>query len=386
MAQCMAMGQAAGTAAALAATASADGAVREVDPCDAAAEPASRPMARSSSCAVETPARMTFIRTVLGDIDPSALGVTYAHEHLVIDGGRPVEMSAGLPPQRRRSADRRASRAAAAPGSSAAIDMMPADCGRNPLLLAELSRRTGVHLVAATGLHHERFYRAVALEPARDARTSWPTCSSRTSTTGSTSATTRARSSHRTDIRAGVDQGRRQPGRPLGPRPADLPRRGRAPMSGPASRSTPTARPAPARSSRSGSWSTPASPPARDLAQPRRQGRRPRLPPRALRHRRGRRIRPGRSAGATAPTARSSCSSGRSRTATAGPVDARAWTPPARATTRRTAGRPASPGCSTASATAWRRGASTRPSGSGLFVDNPARAFAFADAGWAMSA
>jgi phosphotriesterase-related protein len=36
--------------------------------------------------------------------------------------------------------------------------MMPADCGRNPAKLAELSRRTGVHLVAATGLHHERFY------------------------------------------------------------------------------------------------------------------------------------------------------------------------------------------------------------------------------------
>ena len=27
---------------------------------------------------------MTFVRTVLGDIDPAELGVTYAHEHLVI--------------------------------------------------------------------------------------------------------------------------------------------------------------------------------------------------------------------------------------------------------------------------------------------------------------
>ena len=36
---------------------------------------------------------MTFIRTVLGDIDPAVLGVTYAHEHLVIDRGRPVELS-----------------------------------------------------------------------------------------------------------------------------------------------------------------------------------------------------------------------------------------------------------------------------------------------------
>ena len=35
---------------------------------------------------------MTFVRTVLGDIDPSELGITYAHEHLVIDGGRPVQL------------------------------------------------------------------------------------------------------------------------------------------------------------------------------------------------------------------------------------------------------------------------------------------------------
>jgi 5-phospho-D-xylono-1,4-lactonase len=100
---------------------------------------------------------MTFVRTVLGDIDPGALGVTYAHEHLVIDGGRPVEMSADfLLADVDRLTDEL--RAGAAAGLEAAIDAMPADCGRNPAKLAELSRRSGVHLVAATGLHHEKFY------------------------------------------------------------------------------------------------------------------------------------------------------------------------------------------------------------------------------------
>jgi phosphotriesterase-related protein len=47
---------------------------------------------------------------------------------------------------------------AAAAGLQTAIDAMPADCGRNPTKLAELSRRTGVNVVAATGLHHEKFY------------------------------------------------------------------------------------------------------------------------------------------------------------------------------------------------------------------------------------
>jgi predicted metal-dependent phosphotriesterase family hydrolase len=100
---------------------------------------------------------MTFVRTVLGDIAPDDLGVTYAHEHLVIDGGRPVEMS---PDFLLADLDRLTDelRAGAAAGLQAAVDMMPADCGRNPDKLAELSRRTGVHLVAATGLHHERFY------------------------------------------------------------------------------------------------------------------------------------------------------------------------------------------------------------------------------------
>jgi 5-phospho-D-xylono-1,4-lactonase len=100
---------------------------------------------------------MSFVRTVLGDIDPGAMGVTYAHEHLVIDGGRPVEMS---PDFLLADVDVLAAELgnAAAAGLRTAIDAMPADCGRNPSKLAELSRRTGVHLVAATGLHHEKFY------------------------------------------------------------------------------------------------------------------------------------------------------------------------------------------------------------------------------------
>ena len=100
---------------------------------------------------------MTFVRTVLGDLEPADIGVTYAHEHLVIDGGRPVELSADfllgdVDRLSRELAD------AHAAGLRTAVDMMPIECGRNPAKLAELSRRTGVHLVAATGLHHERFY------------------------------------------------------------------------------------------------------------------------------------------------------------------------------------------------------------------------------------
>jgi phosphotriesterase-related protein len=100
---------------------------------------------------------MTFVRTILGDVDPSEMGVTYAHEHLVIDGGRPVELSPDflLADVDRLVAELVDGREA---GLGTAVDMMPADCGRNPEKLAELSRRSGVRIVGATGLHHEKFY------------------------------------------------------------------------------------------------------------------------------------------------------------------------------------------------------------------------------------
>ena len=155
MAQCMAMGQAAGTAAALATHDGGRGDVRAV-----------------SVAALRT--RLADDGAILDDATPVAddgrplrpdrarrhrsrqLGVTYAHEHVVIDGGRPVELSPDfLLNDLERLTDELRSGFEA--GLRAAIDMMPADCGRNPELLAELSRRSGVHLVAATGLHHERF-------------------------------------------------------------------------------------------------------------------------------------------------------------------------------------------------------------------------------------
>ena len=103
--------------------------------------------------------RTPFIRTVLGDIDPADLGVTYAHEHLVIDGGRPVEID---PDFDLGDVDAMVSEVGSAVelGLGAIVDAMPCDAGRSAEKLAAVSRRTGIHVVAPSGLHHERFYRS----------------------------------------------------------------------------------------------------------------------------------------------------------------------------------------------------------------------------------
>jgi phosphotriesterase-related protein len=100
-----------------------------------------------------------FVRTVLGDIEPTELGVTYAHEHLVIDGGRFV---AQQPDFDLSDVDRMTEEVGEAVGLGlrSVVDALPADAGRNVGKLAEVARRTGINVVAATGLHHERWYGA----------------------------------------------------------------------------------------------------------------------------------------------------------------------------------------------------------------------------------
>jgi phosphotriesterase-related protein len=101
----------------------------------------------------ETP----FVRTVLGDIEPGALGVTYAHEHLVILESRTTEASPDLRLDSVDDAVRELAPAQAL-GLRAVVDGMPADTGRDAEMLAAIARRTGLHVIAPTGIHHIRHY------------------------------------------------------------------------------------------------------------------------------------------------------------------------------------------------------------------------------------
>lgn len=100
---------------------------------------------------------MSFVRTVLGDIPPADLGVCYAHEHVIIG---PSFATHAHPEFLLDDMDRAATelREFHAAGGRAMIDSMPCDAGRNVEKLAALSRQTGVHLVAPTGLHLAKYY------------------------------------------------------------------------------------------------------------------------------------------------------------------------------------------------------------------------------------
>jgi phosphotriesterase-related protein len=100
---------------------------------------------------------MSFIRTVLGDIAPGELGPCYAHEHVVIDKSYATQLAPDIYLPSVENGVRELLDFKAA-GGGAMVDCMPCDAGRNVEKLAAISRGSGVHLVAPTGLHRTRFY------------------------------------------------------------------------------------------------------------------------------------------------------------------------------------------------------------------------------------
>ena len=103
------------------------------------------------------------IRTVLGDIAPEELGVCDAHDHLFL-------ASPALPGQALDDADAALGElnAFAALGGGAVVQWTPWGMGPRTADLPGLSRRSGVHIVAATGLHQARHYDPGRLRSVRD--------------------------------------------------------------------------------------------------------------------------------------------------------------------------------------------------------------------------
>jgi phosphotriesterase-related protein len=93
------------------------------------------------------------VRTVLGDIPPETLGPTDAHEHLfLVTPAQPGDEFDDV----ERSGEEAATLVVA--GARALVDWTPIGLGRNLDGLARISRDTGLHIVAATGLHRDPHY------------------------------------------------------------------------------------------------------------------------------------------------------------------------------------------------------------------------------------
>ncbi|TGB07689.1 phosphotriesterase [Streptomyces sp. MZ04] len=102
------------------------------------------------------------VRTVLGDVAPEALGVCDAHDHLYLT-------SPQLPGQELDSTAHAARELAAfrAAGGRSVVQWTPYGMGRRAGDLPELSRTTGVRVVAATGLHQAAHYTPELLDRLR---------------------------------------------------------------------------------------------------------------------------------------------------------------------------------------------------------------------------
>ena len=108
------------------------------------------------------------VRTVLGDVAPNQLGATYLHEHLIIDSPLVAETMPHihLPDAEEAVNELELCKAA---GVGTMVDTMPAGSGRCAVRLAEASRRSGVHIIASTGMHTAKYYGGVAWANTEDA-------------------------------------------------------------------------------------------------------------------------------------------------------------------------------------------------------------------------
>jgi phosphotriesterase-related protein len=102
----------------------------------------------------------TRVWTVLGPAAPKELGTVDAHAHVWIE---PVPSAApGSPVLDDRAASLEELSRFRNAGGGAIADCQPYGCGRNGRVLADLSRESGVRIVACTGFHLRKYYTAHA--------------------------------------------------------------------------------------------------------------------------------------------------------------------------------------------------------------------------------
>jgi 5-phospho-D-xylono-1,4-lactonase len=100
---------------------------------------------------------MSFVRTVLGDIAQEKMGLTYSHEHVVIEEGFATMANPDFILNDARLIATELQEFYQL-GGRTLVDTMPAAAGRNILKLAEVSQASNVNIIAPTGIHLEMYY------------------------------------------------------------------------------------------------------------------------------------------------------------------------------------------------------------------------------------
>ena len=101
---------------------------------------------------------MAVIRTVLGDIAPQDAGITLTHEHIryAYQGCEFDHNNVWDLDQVADEVGRSVHGMVKEYGVKTMVDLTPPDIGRHPELLAEISRRGGANIIAATGFYADR--------------------------------------------------------------------------------------------------------------------------------------------------------------------------------------------------------------------------------------
>ena len=102
------------------------------------------------------PVLFNMIRTVLGDIEKSELGMTLAHEHFIVDldrvrkdGRSYIKDVEEVVPEIRKAMDQ---------GIQAAFEVTTNDMGRDPRKLKQISELTGLKIVCSTGFYLAEYH------------------------------------------------------------------------------------------------------------------------------------------------------------------------------------------------------------------------------------
>lgn len=100
---------------------------------------------------------MSFIRTILGDVPVEEMGVTYSHEHIVIEE---CYVTLDHPEFLLNDSDKIIAELKGLKdlGCCTMVDTMPVNAGRNVLKSAAISKQVGINFIIPTGIHLEIYY------------------------------------------------------------------------------------------------------------------------------------------------------------------------------------------------------------------------------------